>query len=59
MPDYRLYRLGPKDHIMSGEWITARNDEAALQFVRDLKERDPCEVWDGQRKVGRIEHAAL
>lgn len=55
MRDYRLYFLGAKEHIIGGEWITAPDDAGALEVARARRGTDPCEVWDGARKVGRVE----
>ena len=54
MPDYRLYCLDGSQHIGSGEWFEALNDNQAIAFVRAKKLNVPCEIWDRQRLVAKI-----
>lgn len=57
MRSYRLYRLAADGHIQSGEWIEADSDEAALLTAKHHAETlaTICEVWDGARRIGRLE----
>ena len=54
MPAYRVYRLDGMGKVWSAEWISAESDSAALEAAREMSNSVRCEVWQGQRLVGRI-----
>jgi hypothetical protein len=54
MTDYRLYCMDGAGHIGSGEWMQAGSDDEALAIVRAKKLLVSCELWDGNRLVGRV-----
>ena len=52
---YRLYGLDGVDKVASGEWIDADDDETAIEVAKKMMDGTPCELWQGQRLVARIE----
>jgi hypothetical protein len=54
MVEYRVYRLGRDGHIVSGEFLVAEDDDAAVERVRNRRERMFCELWSGSRQVAVI-----
>jgi hypothetical protein len=52
---YRLYCLDGRGKITTAEWLDAASDEEALALARDARKPVPCEVWDRERLVGRVE----
>jgi hypothetical protein len=54
MTDYRLYCMDGAGHIGFGEWIEATSDDEALAIVRAKKLSVNCELWDRNRRVGRV-----
>ena len=54
MTDYRLYCLSASGKITEAEWIEAKTDDEALVIVRARKLPFECELWAGNRLVGRI-----
>ena len=55
MPAYRVYCLDGAGKVWAAEWIEAADDSAALESARQFKDAVHCEVWRGQRLVGRVE----
>lgn len=52
--DYRYYRLDGDGHIHAAEWISAVNDEEAVEQVRAGHPATKCEVWKGSRLVAKL-----
>lgn len=55
MPVYRVYCLDGAGRVRTGEWIEADSDSAALEAARQFKDAVRCEVWLGERLVGKVE----
>lgn len=56
VPSYRLYHMRPRDrHIDRFEDFDAANDEAALIFAKNKLDGHPLELWEGHRKVHRLD----
>ena len=55
MPAYRVYCLDGAGKVWAAEWVEAEDDSAALELARRFEEAVRCEVWHGQRLVGRVE----
>jgi hypothetical protein len=56
VPDYRLYRLDPHSgHIRGAEDMHAGDDVAAIHDVQLRRIPVPVELWQGKRKVTRID----
>ena len=56
MADYRLYRLDPHSgHFIGVEEIHASDDESAVDEIRRRAPGNNFELWDGGRKVKRID----
>ena len=55
MPAYRVYCLDGTGKVWAAEWIEADDDAAAIQSARQFKSAVRCEVWNGQRLVGRVD----
>jgi hypothetical protein len=53
MTDYRMYCLDDGGKITEADWIEAKSDDEALVLVRARKLPFACEVWAGNRLVGR------
>ncbi|TAK35825.1 MAG: hypothetical protein EPO30_11715 [Lysobacteraceae bacterium] len=58
MPAYRLYRLDGADSISKAEWFEAADDADAIRKVRDKKLSVASEIWDGKRRVAKLDAAA-
>jgi len=54
VPDYRVYCLDIDGSIMSGEFITAEDDTAAVEAVRKREAPTDCELWLGRNKFALI-----
>jgi hypothetical protein len=57
MPTYRAYLIDANDRVSSYRPIEADTDAAALQAARLLAESCDVEVWDLDRKIGRLKRA--
>ena len=56
MPYYRLYHLDPHTgHINRAEEIFAADDVAAAHDLQQRNIDHPLELWDGGRKVVRLD----
>jgi hypothetical protein len=55
MPAYRVYCLDGAGKVWGAEWVDADDDAVALQTARRFKDGVRCEVWQGQRLVGRVQ----
>lgn len=55
MPAYRVYCLDGAGKVWSAEWIEAESDSAALDAARQFADAAHCEVWLGERLVGKVE----
>ena len=54
MSAYRVYCLDGAGKVWAAEWIEAADDAAALDSARGFEQAVRCEVWQGQRLVGRV-----
>jgi hypothetical protein len=56
MPDYRIYSLDEGGHIVHPPAIiSCDNDGEAIDHAEALSAGQPLEVWENDRRVGRIE----
>ncbi len=55
MSAYRLYHIDGGGRFSAAEWIEAADDDAAIEAARALNKSIACELWQGQRFVGRVE----
>jgi hypothetical protein len=55
MPAYRIYCLDGSGKVWAAEWIEADDDASALDSARQFSSAVRCEVWQGQRLVGRVD----
>lgn len=56
MPNYRLYRIHPDSgHFMGVEEIHAPDDGSAMNEARQHVDGNSVELWEGGRKVTRID----
>ena len=56
MPHYRVYHLDPHSgHINHAEDLDAADDVAALADARQRQCDYPLELWQGARKVSRVD----
>lgn len=54
MGTYRIYRLDGLGRIRGAEWLDAIDDRWALEGARALAESGGCEVWQRDRRIGRV-----
>jgi hypothetical protein len=52
--NYIVYLLDGSGRICRSEWIAAEDDEEALVIARSLRIRNSCEIWQRDRRVGRV-----
>jgi hypothetical protein len=52
--DYRYYRLDGDGRIHDAEWISAVDDEQAVELIRASHPDSKCEAWKGARLVARL-----
>jgi hypothetical protein len=57
MPTYRAYLIDANNRVSSYRPIEADTDAAALLAARPLAESCDVEVWDLDRKIGRLKRA--
>jgi hypothetical protein len=56
MTVYRIYTLDPEDHVTgSPRIIVCTDDQEAIGQARQWLDAKPIEVWDGAKRVGRLE----
>ena len=56
MAAYRLYHIDGGGRFSAAEWLEAADDAAAIAAARALNKSIACELWQGQRFVGRVEN---
>lgn len=56
MPTYRAYLIDGNNRVTSYKPIDAATDSEALQAARQLVDGCDVEVWDRDRKIGRVSH---
>jgi hypothetical protein len=54
MGQYIVYRLDGLGKIRGSEWIDAWSDRDALERARRLTAAEQCEVWQLDRRIGRV-----
>jgi hypothetical protein len=52
---YIIYCFNEAGRIWRSEWIDAAGDEDALARARALKLPHGCEVWERDRRVGKVD----
>jgi hypothetical protein len=52
--NYIVYVLDGAGKIRRAEWIEAASDQQALARARPLAEIGGCEVWQRDRRIGRV-----
>ena len=52
---YRHYRLDGAGSISKAEWFEASDDADAIRQVTAHKLPVPSEIWQGNRRVARVE----
>ncbi|HKX91854.1 MAG TPA: hypothetical protein VJM15_05440 [Sphingomicrobium sp.] len=55
MAKYIIYCFNEAGRISRSEWIDAAGDEDALERARALKLPHGCEVWERDRRVGKVD----
>jgi hypothetical protein len=56
MTVYRIYTLDPEDHVTGPpQIIVCTDDQEAMRQARQRLDAKPIEVWDGAKRVGRLE----
>lgn len=60
MQHYRVYKLSERDgRIIKGKDVEARDDVAAIREAEADDDCPVCEVWQGAKKVGSVDHPDL
>jgi hypothetical protein len=57
MPTYRAYLIDENNRVTSYKPVDADSDAEALQAAREFVDGCDVEVWDRDRKIGRLEPA--
>jgi hypothetical protein len=57
MPTYRAYLIDENNRVVSYKPVDADSDAEALQAAREFVDGCDVEVWDRDRKIGRLEPA--
>ena len=52
--NYIVYILDGAGKIRGAEWIAASSDGDALEQIRSLRLATECELWQRDRRVGRV-----
>ncbi len=52
--EYRYYRLDGDGRLHCAEWISAVDDEQAVELIRVSHPDAKCEVWKGTRLVAKL-----
>jgi hypothetical protein len=55
MTAYRVYCLDGAGKVWSAEWVEAEDDAAAIDAAQRMTQASKCEIWQGQRLVGRVD----
>jgi hypothetical protein len=55
MPIYRAYLIDGNDRVASYKPVEADSDTEALQAARQFVDGCDVEVWDRDRRIGRLE----
>ena len=55
MQHYRLYRIDQSNHVQAAQDFEAKNDLVAFAEAQKLSPAQTVEVWQGPRRIGRIE----
>jgi hypothetical protein len=54
MQEYRIYCLDGEGKISKADEIELADDAEAMAYARALDHDAPCEVWNGNRLVGKV-----
>ena len=54
MATYRLYCLDGVGKVASAEWVEADGDDAAMALAEKRRGGRACELWQGNRLIGRM-----
>jgi hypothetical protein len=57
MPTYRIYLINADNRVASFRPLEADSDAEALQAARQFVDGCDVEVWQLDRKIGRLERA--
>ena len=57
MPTYRVYLIDENNRVTSYKPVDADSDAEALHAARAFVDGCDVEVWDRDRKIGRLEPA--
>jgi hypothetical protein len=56
MPTYRAYLINADDRVASYRPLEAETDAEAMKAARQFADGCDVEVWQLDRKIGRLEH---
>ena len=56
MPTYRAYLINADDRVASYRPLEADSDAEAMKAARQFADGCDVEVWQLDRKIGRLEH---
>jgi hypothetical protein len=52
---YRAYHVGEDDQYTAGFNLDCTDDQDAIEIAKRLAERNLVELWQGNRKVARLQ----
>jgi hypothetical protein len=55
MQQYRIYCLDEEGRFSKADEIKLADDAEAMAYARALHHNAPCEVWNGNRLVGKVD----
>jgi hypothetical protein len=56
MPVYRIYALSPDGHVTApAQLVECQDDNEAIRQARQYISEEPIEVWEGAKRVVRLE----
>jgi hypothetical protein len=51
MAEYRVYVIGPDGHFATSRNFVRESDEQAIEWAKQMLEKQPLELWTGERMV--------
>ena len=56
MAVYRIYVLSPEGHVIApAQLVECPDDNQAIREARQYVDEEPVEVWEGTKRVVRLE----
>ena len=52
---FRVYTLSDSNHVVSGDWLEAPDEQTAIERVKSMVGKFALELWEGPRRIIRFE----